>query len=388
MIIIATQKQHKSKKGKIIMSKKVTLNKQDLSEVLGATAKFFGKKNTLPVLDTYKINVTPTKFTVTVSNIASSIERSIPIMGFDTFEVCVDKGILGFVQKCPAGDITLEFMDYGKLLIQANKVKFETQTLDAETYPNLPQTKDIANIRMVASELEEMLKCVEFAAAEETSTNKVLSAINFSIKNGKLSLSALDGYRVAVQKREINSEVEVNINIPPISKYIKSMDSQEEIKVSWDTSHIILESEDSKVICRLIDGNYVDVERLMKCDAAVEVEMNKTEFLDSLERASLIAKSNTSKTPVILDLSESVMIIQMEEAKGKFEELIDMKKEGRNLRIGFNVSLLIDALSKITDKTVKLLFSGAKSPLMIKSEDVTKQDDYSYLVLPVNIGNK
>lgn len=388
MITIATRKQDKNKKGNRIMSKKLTLNKQDLSEVLGATAKFFGKKNSLPIMDTYKITVTPTAFTVTVSNLSSSIERSIPIMGFDTFEVCVDKSILGFIQKCPAGDITLEFMDYGKLLIQANKVKFETQTLEATTYPNLPQTEDIANIKMVAAEFEEMLKGVEFAAAEEQSTNKILTAINFEIKDGKLTLSALDGYRVAVQKKEINSDTEVSMNIPPISRYIKSMDSQEEIKVSWDASHIILETEDSKVICRLIDGNYVDVQRLMKCDAAVEVEMNRTEFLDSLERASLIAKSNTSKIPVILDLSESVMIIQMEEAKGKFEELLDMKKEGRNLRIGFNVSLLIDALSKITDKTVKLLFSGAKSPLMIKSEDVNKQDDYSYLVLPVNIGNK
>lgn len=370
------------------MSKKLTLNKQDLSEVLGATAKFFGKKNSLPIMDTYKFSVTPTKFTVTVSNLSSGIERSIPIMGFDSFEVCVDKALLGFVQKCPSGDITLEFTDYGKLLIQAGKVKFETQTLDSTTYPSLPQTEDIASIQIRAEEFEEMLKGVEFAAASDTSTNKVLAAINFEIKNGKLSLSALDGYRVAVQKKEINSEAEVSMNIPPISRYIKSMDSQEEVKVSWDTAHIVLESEDSKVICRLIDGKYVDVERLMKCDAAAEVEMNRTDLLDSLERASLVAKSNTSKIPVILDLSESVMIIQMEEAKGKFEELVDMKKAGKNLRIGFNVSLLIDALSKITDKTVKLLFSGAKSPLMIKSEDVTKQDDYSYLVLPVNIGNK
>ena len=68
--------------------------------------------------------------------------------------------------------------------------------------------------------------------------------------------------------------------------------------------------------------------------------------------------------------------------------MLEMRKEGKNLRIGFDVAKLIDALNKITDKTVKLLFSGAKSPLLIKSEDLAKKDDYSYLVLPVNIANR
>lgn len=368
------------------MSKKVTLNKQDLYEVLNATAKFFGKKNSVPIMDNYKFTVSPTSFTVTVSNPSASIERSIPIMGFDSFEVCVDKSIQAFVQKCPNGDLTLEFMEYGKLLIQAGKVKFETVTMDANQYPELPKTEETESISLVAKDLEEMLAGVEFAAAGEESTQKILTAINLCIADGKLTLSALDGYRVAVQSKKVDCEVNVNINIPPICRFIKSMDSKDDVKVSWDSAHIVLESSECKVICRLIEGKYMDVSRFLNCDSSSEVIMEREAILDSLERAALIGKGKDS--PVILDLAESLMVIQMQEAKGKFEEMLEMRKEGKNLRIGFDVAKLIDALNKITDKTVKLLFAGAKSPLLIKSEDIARRDDYSYLVLPVNIANR
>lgn len=368
------------------MSKKVTLNKQDLYEVLNATSKFFAKKNTIPIMDSYKFTVTPTNFTVTVSNPSASIERSLPIMGFESFEVCVDKSILAFIQKCPNGDMTLEFMDYGKVLIQAGKVKFETVTLDADQYPALPKTEETESISLGAKVLEEMLGGVEFAAAGDESAQKILTAINFSIQDGVLTLSALDGYRVAVQSKKVDCEVNVNINIPPICRFIKSMDSKDDVKVSWDGAHIVLESTECKVICRLIEGKYMDVSRFLKSDSSSEVVMDREAMLESLERAALIGKGKDS--PVILDLAESIMVIQMQEAKGKFEEMLEMKKEGKNLRIGFDVAKLIDALNKIADKTVKLLFSGAKSPLLIKSEDVAKRDDYSYLVLPVNIANK
>ena len=83
------------------------------------------------------------------------------------------------------------------------------------------------------------------------------------------------------------------------------------------------------------------------------------------------------------------MILQMEEVKGKFVETLlgehGYTKSGSNLRLGFNTKYLLEALNKISDKTVKLLFSGKNTPLFIKSADREKEESYSHIIVPVNI---
>lgn len=372
------------------MSKKITLDKTDLHELLSATAKFFPKKSSLPILECYKIDVTPSAFKVTVNNLDAAIERSLPIMGMDTFEACVDKTILEMVSKCPKGDIVLEFMENKSLKIIAGKAVFQTQTQSTEQYPHLPETKEKEKVSLVAKDLTQMLKDVEFATSDD-GQNKMLMAVNLSLKDGILKLTALDGHRIAVQSKEVKVDKTVSaaLNIPPMSRYIQSMDSEDDVIVSWDDNHIILSSLDCKIVCRLIDGEYFKTDQMLSADTSIDCDIDREEFLSSLERASLLVKagSDGAKRPVVLQIEDDIMRIMVEDTKGFFEETILMKKKsGRNIRIGFNVKFLIESLKVIKDSTIKLLFDRTKSPLIIKKEQEEGNGEYyTHLILPVNL---
>ena len=57
-----------------------------------------------------------------------------------------------------------------------------------------------------------------------------------------------------------------------------------------------------------------------------------------------------------------------------------IRKEGKDITIGFNPRFLIDALRVIDDETVDIYMVNSKAPCFIKDENQT----YTYLILPVN----
>ena len=62
------------------------------------------------------------------------------------------------------------------------------------------------------------------------------------------------------------------------------------------------------------------------------------------------------------------------------DELIDIELEGKNIKIGFNPKLLIDALRVIDDEKIDIYYMNPKAPCFIRDEE----QSYIYLILPVN----
>ena len=68
-------------------------------------------------------------------------------------------------------------------------------------------------------------------------------------------------------------------------------------------------------------------------------------------------------------------------AMGSMNEELEIKKEGKDLKIGFNPKFLMDALRVIDDEEISIYMMNAKSPCFIRNED----NSYIYLILPVSI---
>jgi len=74
------------------------------------------------------------------------------------------------------------------------------------------------------------------------------------------------------------------------------------------------------------------------------------------------------------------MELRINSVIGSMNELIDIRKEGKDLMIGFNPKFLIDALKVIDDEEIEMYMVNPKAPCFIK--DANKS--YLYLILPVN----
>ena len=65
------------------------------------------------------------------------------------------------------------------------------------------------------------------------------------------------------------------------------------------------------------------------------------------------------------------------------DKLVTLKKEGKDLLIGFNPKFLVDALRVIDEEEVTIYMINSIAPFIIRDE----QASYLYLILPINVNN-
>ena len=133
------------------------------------------------------------------------------------------------------------------------------------------------------------------------------------------------------------------------------------------------------VLSRLIEGEYYKINQMLSGDYDTKITVNKKEFLDSIDRATLLVKESEKK-PIIIGVKDSEMELEMTSNIGSMDESIDIAKEGSDILIGFNPKFLMDALRVIDEEEVTIYMTNPKAPCFIKD----KEESYIYLILPVN----
>ena len=163
-----------------------------------------------------------------------------------------------------------------------------------------------------------------------------------------------------------------------ISK-ILSGEVEDQVKIFFTDNHIVFEFDDTVVVSRLIEGEYFRIDQMLSSDYETKVKINKREFLDCIDRATLFVKEGDKK-PIIITIDDTGMQLNINSQMGSMNEEIDIDKEGKDIMIGFNPKFLIDALKVIDDEEISIYLVNPKAPCFIKNEE----ESYIYLILPVN----
>lgn len=117
----------------------------------------------------------------------------------------------------------------------------------------------------------------------------------FEIKNNILRVVSLDGHRIAIRKIELKeSYPERKVVVPgktlnEISK-ILSGETEDLVDIYFAENHIMFVFDDTTVVSRLIDGEYFRIDQMLSSDYETKVVINKKEFLDCIDRATLLVK--------------------------------------------------------------------------------------------------
>ena len=160
---------------------------------------------------------------------------------------------------------------------------------------------------------------------------------------------------------------------------ILSGEVDDQVSIYFTKNHILFEFDQTMVVSRLIEGEYFRIDQMLSSDYGTKVVINKKEFIDSIDRANLLIKEGEKK-PIIINITDGSLEVNVNSAIGTLNEDIDIEKEGKDLMIGFNPKFLLDALRVIDDETVDIYLVNPKAPCFIRD----KEQSYIYLILPVN----
>ena len=151
------------------------------------------------------------------------------------------------------------------------------------------------------------------------------------------------------------------------------------VDIYLSSNHILFEFNDTVVVSRLIEGEYFRIDQMLSSDYETKVKINKKEFLDCIDRATLLVKEGDKK-PIIINIEDGQMELSIDSQIGSMKEDIDIEKEGKDIMIGFNPKFLIDALKVIDDEEISIYLMNPKAPCFIRDD----AQQYIYLILPVN----
>ena len=164
-----------------------------------------------------------------------------------------------------------------------------------------------------------------------------------------------------------------------ISK-ILSGEIDDQVSIYFTKNHILFEFDQTMVVSRLIEGEYFRIDQMLSSDYDTKISVNKKEFLNCIDRATLLVREGDKK-PIVIKISDHKMELKIDSSMGSMDEEIDIEKEGKDILIGFNPKFLIDALKVIDDEVIHMYLMNPKAPCFIRDDE----ENYTYLILPVNI---
>ena len=225
-----------------------------------------------------------------------------------------------------------------------------------------------------------------FAAASYETSN-LLSGIVFNISSNVMEIASTDGNRLARVRENIeNKENHSNQLIIPsktLNEFIKMCGfiDEDTVKIYTQGSKIIIKSEKTTTISRLLEGQFPKYNQLIPQESPKTAVVNVSQIISALERVSIMVNEKTSIVKMEFTNNNLKLTADTPDA-GKSEENIDIDYKGEELTIAFNYKFVLEALKNIDSDNVKI---GLNTPLSATMFRPDNEDDFVCLIMPVQI---
>ena len=366
---------------------KIICNKNHLVHGVSIVSKAVSNKTTLPILECILIEASAGTITLTANDMELGIETTIEGTILEQGKIALDAKLFSeIVRKLPDNDITIETNKDFKATITCEKACFQIMGQEGNEFPYLPEIEREKSITLSQYSLKEIIRQTIFSISDNENT-KLMTGELFEVKDNKLSVVSLDGHRISIrniQLKESYDSFKVVVPGKTLQEIVKiiSGETEEEVTIYVTSKHILFEFDNTKVVSRLLEGEYYRISQMLSSDYETKIRINKKEFLSCIDRARLLIRESDKK-PIIINITDNSLQLNISSFFGTMEESIMITKEGRDLLIGFNPKFLMDVLRVIDDEEINIYLVNPKAPCFIKDD----AGSYTYLILPVNFNH-
>ncbi|MGD8907776.1 MAG: DNA polymerase III subunit beta [Chromatiales bacterium] len=365
---------------------KIVTDRENLLEPLQKIAAVVERRQTLPILANILINAGSNGIQMTATDLEVELKTkaSANCEGEVDFTVPAKK-ILDITKALPEGAIINIEINGDKAKLQSGRSRFSLSVLPAQDYPVIEPTP--SNIALTVNEglFKRLIEKTQFAMAQQD-VRYYLNGMLLELANGDIRTVATDGHRLALSQSNDVVSKEINIQVILPRKAVIELgrllsDRDEEIKIELSNSYIKIMLENSVFTSKLIDGRFPEYQRVMPSGSDKEVEANKGNLRQSLNRASIL--SNEKYRGIRFSLQPNLLQLQAHNPEQEeAEEELEVQYQGDELNIGFNVGYLIDAISVIEEDEVIIELKDTNSSALMYGKG---NDESKYVIMPMRI---
>ena len=214
-----------------------------------------------------------------------------------------------------------------------------------------------------------------------------LNGLFFELNNDSLTVVATDGHRLSIGEIKQNNKLdEKKTVILPRKAVIEltkllNKSTQKMAEIHLSDNYFSLVDSNTKIISRLIDGNFPNYKQVMPTDFTNTVVINRLDFLSSLQQASIFVEERTKGVKLVF--RDDKLSIFSHSERGRAETQIAVKGQEKELEIAFNIHYLISVLEKLTADEINMVIPGGENKSCLLS--AIGDESYQYIVMPMRI---
>ena len=297
-------------------------------------------------------------------------------------------------------EITLTVDDKMSACISCGKSSHKMSALSGDDFPALPELTSDRSFVTNQAVLKKMIGQTSFAMAVNDQ-RAVLNGCFFKISDDSLMAVSCDGFKSAKCKRDAelenrntngNDHLDYSFIVPvkTVNELNKLISDDEEAltQIYVTRKHIVFLIGELTFFSRLIDGNYIDYDRIMIKNHKLNIEVDKQTLVSALERAALVTEERIAgsvRSHVKIEVCEGLLKISATSASGSTYDEIAVEHEGPDLVIAFNNRFLIDSVRACDADKIRISMSSPLTSINIEPCDAEEGREEVFMILPVRM---
>ncbi len=297
-------------------------------------------------------------------------------------------------------DITVNIDAKLSACISCGKSSHKMTALAPDTFPMIPDLTSDRSFIMSQAIVKKMINQISFAmGANDPRT--VLNGCYAQIRDDSITLVSCDSFKLAkvskittIENKNTNNDAHLNFNFIIPAKTVLDLqkmlsDDEESLTQIYITrKHIVFLIGEITFFSRLVDGDYIDYDRIIVKNHKIDVELDRQELIYALERAALITEeriANSVRSHVKFDLTDALLKISAVSSAGSTYDELEVNKNGDDIIIAFNNRFLIDSIRACDAEKIKLSLSSPLTSMNIEPADAEEGTEEIFMLLPVRM---
>lgn len=331
-------------------------------------------------VDSNKIKLSATDFDLSV---ITMINAQVKEEGKITLPA---KKLLDIISRLNDGLISFELKE-NTMVITNGKSKFDIIGISASEFPKVEEIQN--KEEEIEIDVEPFIKGIKEAAfaAAGYETNNLLSGVVCDITKNVLEIASTDGNRLARTRKIINNKDDKKIQLIVPSKVLQEflkmspLIDEDTVKIYIEKTKIMIETSKTKMISRLMEGQYPKYNQLIPTSFPKEAKIKVSEIIKSLERVSTMVNEKTSIVKLQFNENKLYLMADTPDA-GASQDEISVSYAGEDILIAFNYKYLLDCFKNIDSEELVMGMNTNLSATVLKPYN---EEDFVYLVMPVQI---
>ena len=303
------------------------------------------------------------------------------------------------VRVMDGGDITLTVDEKNTATIVSGRSSHTMTALSAKDFPEIPRLISSQGFTVPQRTVRGMMaKCMYAMGVNDQ--RPVLNGLFFSVKEGRLHTVSCDSFKMATCATETElvgidgSEtiedtrfILPNKSVSELYKLLNDKDEDALVTVYTSRKNIIFVMGNITFFSKLIEGEYIDYNRIILRNHRIFLTMDRDDFISALEHAALITEEKVAgsvRSHVRLETEGGILKISATSGTGSAYDEVAIDHEGDDITIAFNNRYLIDSLRACNSDRIRISLSSPLTSINIEPADDCADEDL-FMLLPVRM---